>query len=113
MYTNIGKLMTAKIRNYDLFHFSVRLNAHITALPGENPVLVPYSKAISQAVGVMVKVFSKSPKNPFTTRIRARHRERLNLLAALRRGIGLAQKMTVYPAKVEAANRLKQEMVEI
>ena len=110
MYTNIGKLLTAKIRSSDLYNFVVRLSAIVAGMLGENTVIAPYIEAVSRAVDAMEMVFSRNLKNPLTKKVNRKNRERINLLTALRREIGVAQKITSDPAKVEAANNLKQEV---
>ncbi len=110
MFTNIGKLLTYGITNPDLYNFGVQATVMINEFMGDNAVLTPYIRGVSDAVDTMEKVFSRNLKNPFTVKIQRKNRERLDLLTALRRSICTAQKMTIDPKKVAAADMLKQQM---
>jgi len=110
MFTKIGRLLTTNIGNYDLYNFSKRFIAKVSAIIGDNPAIAPYVAAISNATEEMKKVFSRNLKNPLTSKINRKDRERGNLLIAFRRKIGIAQLMIANPTRVEAANNLKKEM---
>ena len=112
MYTNIGKFLTGKIRNSDLYNFVVRLLALLAETLSENPVIASYIEAISKIVDTMEKVFSRNMKNSQTIEINKKHKERVDLLTALRRKIAAAQKLITDLAQVAVANNLKQEMVD-
>lgn len=112
MFTNIGKLLTYNIGNYDLYNFAKRFIAKVTEITGDNSTIMFYVAAVISAVEEMKKVFSKNPRNPLTIKIQRKDRERVNLLIALRRKIGIAQLMVANPEQVEAANNLKKEMKE-
>lgn len=110
MFTKIGKLLITKIKNTDLYNFAVRFAAMVSAVLGDNPAIAPYIVAVMDAVERMEKVISRNLKNPLTAQVKRKNKERIYLLAALRRAIGVSQMMIANSERVEVVNRIKQEM---
>ncbi len=111
MYTNIGKLLTARISHADLYNFAVRSSAMIQSALPENSTIQPYVEAVSLTTDAMEAVFSRSLKHPLTIEINVKHSQRSDLLVALKRSIGSSEKISSNQTVSDAAKAIKQELI--
>ncbi len=112
MLTHVGKLLTSRIDIEDLFSFSESMQGLIAEAMEGNSTIAPYLAANQGALDDIEMVFKHSRVSPCTEKIKRKHAERVALLTAVRRMIGVAQSMLPFPEKVEAANSLKRAMKE-
>ncbi|MGD9200390.1 MAG: DUF6261 family protein [Chitinispirillia bacterium] len=110
MFTKIGKLLTTNISDASLYQFAEILHNKILEFPEVNDRLTHHVKEVGHAMDLFSDAFHRSRKSPYTRFINEKHRERKNLLTALRRHINAAQKLVSNPAKVSAAQMLKETM---
>ena len=110
MFTQIGKLLITNISDASLYQFAEILHNKIHELPEVHNRLQNHIKEVGHAMDVFSDAFHRSRKSPYTRFINEKHRERKNLLTALRRHINAAQKLVSNPTKVSAAKRLKETM---
>ncbi len=110
MFTKTGKLLITNIKNSDLYDFAVQFITKVGESFENNPTIAPYYTTAMKTIEEMEKVISRNLKNPLTVQVINKNKERAYFLAALRRKIGVSQMMLSNPARIEAANRIKQEM---
>lgn len=110
MYAITGKLLITYISNEYLYQMAELMHNKIVVSDAINSRLKHQLADLERALSDFSHSFNRSKRNPYTSMIAHKHKQRIGLLAALRRHLNAARIFVFDPPKAEAATMLKEKL---